>query len=65
MNTPEAITAQECDQERAMTLLMALDECKARGVSLEALKVLVYETGAGALVGKGFINREVSNAKDR
>ena len=60
MNTLEAITAQECDQERALTLLMALDECKARGVSLEALKVLVYETGAGGLVDRYFYERQAN-----
>ena len=49
--------AQELEQERALSLLMALDECKARGVSKESLRLLVYETGAGALVGKFFLEK--------
>ena len=56
--------AQELEQERALSLLMALDECKARGVSKESLRLLVYETGAGALVGKFFLERK-ENGKDR
>lgn len=52
MNTDDARQAQELEQERALTLLMALDECKSRGVSKASLAVLIYETGAGALAGK-------------
>lgn len=37
---------QQQDDEREMRLEEALNECKARGVSTESLKVLAFETGA-------------------
>ena len=50
------------EEERALMLLSALDECVEKGVSRESMKVLVYETGASSLL----TNRERKEyGKDR
>ena len=35
----------ETMRHRELDVIEALDECKAKGVSIEALRTLVYETG--------------------
>ena len=48
----------ELNEERSLAILMALDECKAKGVCRETMRLLVYETGAGNLVGRFQPQRE-------
>ena len=44
------LLADRIEEERGLMLLSALDECRAKGVSLQSMKVLVYETGASSLL---------------
>ena len=45
----DAIQGQQLEDERCMKILLALDECRSRGVSQESLQTLIYETGASRL----------------
>ena len=42
--------SQELEEERIYKILLALDECRTRGVSEESLKTLIFETGASSLI---------------
>jgi len=50
VNDSDTRQAQELEQERAMELLSALDECWKKNVSVHSLRILVFETGAGSLL---------------
>ena len=49
---------QRQDDEREMRLEEALNECKARGVSTESLRVLGFETGAVAWSLRNSLRKE-------
>ena len=46
MNDPDWEQQAESQRHRELDLKEALDECKAKGVSKDALQTLVFETGA-------------------